>query len=676
MARIPDRREAGIERILLALARSGYWFGVRAVFPIRLGLFAIGVAAVLASACGRSLGEDVRFPADAGVIDVTKSPYFAHADGKTDDTEAIQQALLDHPNANRIIYLPNGVYRVSAPLRWPGGTNDESRQRATILQGQSRVGTVIRLMDYAPGFGPGGRGRAMLWMGTDPADRTRNAIRNLTVEIGIGNPSASGIALMANHQGGIRDVTVASRKKGDGMVGIDLSHAETIGPCLVKNVRVEGFEFGIRAENAVNSCTFEGIELAGQGTAGIRNSGQTLNIRGLRSTNAVPAIQNPDPSGSVTLVDAVLQAMPARRSFSAIVNRGFLFARGIAVPGHTNAIESRVESSINVPGPSVAEFHSHERMALFMAPPSSLSLPVEETPSVPWDPLDQWAGPQSNGGVPDDLLDDGVAIQQAIDSGATTVYLPNGSWRVNNTIEIRGAVRRIVGCEARIINGPLRSQPVFRVADGDSSVVVIERLDIESGKGPLVQNESGRTLVLSSCHNAGFVLGGKGSLFLEDVSGAAPVSIKGQKVWARQWNIECEGPKISNEGGMLWILGFKTEKAGTLITTTASGRTELLGALAVSSGSFKSSPMFVIRDAAASLVAGEVAFQSNPYSAVVRETRDGVTKTLERGTGIELGLAIRSGGSCLALYSGYDGTNSVPPPKPHRRIDDKIPVRP
>lgn len=663
-------------KILLARPRNGYWFRVRSEHPSRRPFAPVLLAAALAVLPVRSGAEDIRFPADAGVVDVTRPPYSAKGDGRTDDTEAIQQALLDHPNANCIVYLPNGVYRVSAPLRWPGGTNEETRQRATILQGQSRTGAVIRLMDYSPGFGPGGRGRPILWMGEDPANRHRNAIRNLTVETGIGNPSASGVALMANQQGGLRDVTFAAGRPNEGIVGVDISHAETIGPCLLKGVRVQGFEFGIRAANSVNSCTMEDIELVGQGTVGIRNSGQTLNIRRLRSTNAVPAVMNHDPTGAVTLLDSVLHGLPARRAYPAILNRGFLYARGISTPGVTNAIESRIESAVNLPGPSVAEFLSHERMALFMAPPSSLGLPVEETPTVPWDPLDQWAGPLAHGGTPGTGADASAAIQRAIDSGATTVYLPNGVWRVDKTVEIRGPVRRIVGCEAHIVNGGLGSRPVFRVIDGDSSVVVVERLEVENGAAPLVENASKRTLVVSSCLNAGFVLAGAGPLFVEDVSSGMPTVVRGQKVWARQWDVGCAGNKVSNEGGSLWVFGLRTDKPGTVLSTTAAGRTELLGSLTVSNPTFKDGPMFVIRDASATFVGGEVAFQGNPYNVIVRETRGSITRVLERGAASDPGMALRSGGVGLALYAGYDGNGAVPPPKPRRKIDDKIPVKP
>jgi hypothetical protein len=622
-------------------------------------------------AARRVQAESIQFPPDSGVVDVTRSPYFAKGDGRTDDTEAIQQAMYDHPNQNAIIYLPNGTYRLSAPLRWPGGTNEETRQRATILQGQSRTGTVVRLMDYAPGFGAGGRGQAMIWMGGDPAMRVRNALRNLTVHTGIGNPGASGVAVNANHQGGVRDVTIISGDKGDGPVGLDLTHAETIGPLLIQNVRVEGFDYGLRTAYSVNSCTIEHLELVKQGTAGIRNSGQTLNLRDLRSTNAVPALVNSDTVGAVTLVDAVLHGLPSRRPYSAIVNRGFLFARSVSTSGITNVIESRVAAVTNIPGPLITEFHSHPRLAMFPALPTSLNLPVEETPKVPDDPLSAWAGPQTHGGVAGDGQDDSSAIQQAIDSGATTVYLPRGNWQVNQTIELRGAVRRIVGCEALLINGSLGSRPIFKVVDGDSPVVVIERLEVQNPLGPLVENNSGRKLVLSSCHNAGALLTGKGPLFLEDVSSLQPWKIRGQSVWARQWDVEVEGPKIVNEGGTLWIFGLKTEKPGTVISTLAQGRTELLGALVVANGGIKEAPLFSLQDASGSFTASEVAFQGNPFATIVRETRAADVRKLDRNkTGPELGLPVRSGGVGLVLYAGHDGPESVPPPKPRRRNDD------
>src|SRR5690242_1532715 len=62
--------------------------------------------------------QEMTFPADAGVIDVTQPPYNARRDGRTDDTAAIQKALDDHPNQGAILFLPIGTYLVSDTLKW------------------------------------------------------------------------------------------------------------------------------------------------------------------------------------------------------------------------------------------------------------------------------------------------------------------------------------------------------------------------------------------------------------------------------------------------------------------------------------------------------------------------------------------------------------------------------
>jgi hypothetical protein len=53
--------------------------------------------------------------------------------------------------------------------------------------------------------------------------------------------------------------------------------------------------------------------------------------------------------------------------------------------------------------------------------------------------------------------------------------------------------------------------------------------------------------------------------------------LTGQTVWARQLNPERANPEVVNDGGRLWILGFKTEGKGTSFRTTNGGETEILG---------------------------------------------------------------------------------------------------
>lgn len=609
------------------------------------------------------LAEDIRFPDDAGVIDVTRAPYHAKGDGVTDDTLAIQQALIEHPNQNRIIYLPNGTYLLSSPLKWPVGTNEESSFRATILQGQSRTGAVLRLADFSPAFTGSSRDAFVLWMGESPASRERNAVRNLSIHTGTGNTVASGIAFMANRQGCIRDVTITAGGKGEGVAGIDIGHCDAIGPALIQNVRIEGFDYGIKAAFPQYSVTLEHVEIHNQRVAAIRNSGQTLTIRDFRSSNAVPAILSRDPASFITLLDANLDAIPIRRQAAAIQNRGFLFASHVNAPGWTNLIENRTVTNIVVDIQELDYFISHPRAALFNAPGEPLQLAIEETPDLPWDPLSQWASPLRFGGKPDDDVDDGPAIQKAIDSGATTVYLPNGSWRIVTPVEIRGPVRRIIGCEARIVNSGLGNNAAFKLVDGTAPVVRFERLSGSSAVDALIEHASSRRLVIASCADVRYIGSGSGDLFLEDVSSRSEWSIRNQKVWARQWCVERDGNKIVNRGGTVWILGLKTEKPGTVIRTLEGGKTELLGGFVMASGGPKSDPMFIIQDASASIVAGEVAFQGSPFRVIVSETRKGVNRILERGSpGIDAIISVHAGGSALPFYAGFDGPGAIPPP--------------
>ncbi|MFM8360374.1 MAG: glycosyl hydrolase family 28-related protein [Verrucomicrobiota bacterium] len=626
--------------------------------PVVLAILLASLARPWATASPRE------FPADAGLVDVTLPPYHARGDDLVDDTAAIQQALLDHPADNRIIYLPRGRYLINGTLRWPGAEAIEDRQRATILQGAGRDETVIQLADYAPGFDNAGRSRPLLWMGEAPSYHYRNAVRDLTLHTGTGNGGATGIRGAFNRQGGIRDVAIIAGGDGTGAVGLDLSHTEAIGPGLIRNLRVLGFEVGIRTGYPFHSLTIENLELSGQRTAGFRNSSQVCSVRGLRSTNQVSAIVNTDSAGFLVLLDSHLEGLPTRRPSPAILNRGYLYVRGLRTPGYTNAIENRATRITAPPGPDVPEFTSHEPLRMFPSPVRSLGLPVKDTPETPWDPPADWAGPQSFGGRANDNRDDTAAIQKAIDSGATTVYLPHGEWMVRGTIEVRGKVRRILGCEARILNEGLRDQPVFRLGPEGAPVVRIERLEVSPGLDTLVEQAAGRTLVLSSCYQAVARFTGPGEVFLEDVSSIRPWTFAGNHVWARQWNVEYEGTKVVNERGQLWAMGFRCEKAGTAIETRAGGRTELLGGLVVSSGGYKLDPMLRLQEASGSFVVAEDSPSSgNPFDILVREVRRGIQLSLPaKGIDPENPLPRRFGGVGLALYTGYDGPGAIPPP--------------
>lgn len=618
----------------------------------------IEVSTLLSSGLARATStgtENIVFPDDAGVINV-KTQFGAKGDGVNDDTAAIQAALNAYPNGNRIIYLPNGVYLVSDRLSWSPGNVGGDEYKRIILQGQSQQGTTIKLKDRAPGFTNPSTPKSVIYTGPKPAQRFRNSIRNLTVNTGVGNAGAIAIQFNASNQGTVRDVTIRSGD-GQGINGLDMSFTDEIGPLLIKNVTVRGFQYGIRTGYTVNSQTFENVTLENQSVYGFYNAGQVVNIRGLTSTNGVTAVYN--AGGRMTLIDSSLTGTGAAASKPAI-KTDFpltLLVRNIKTSGYQVAIQNANTTQIR---PNINEFVAGGVTSQFPSPGRTLNLPIRETPDVPWDypTKTPWANVVSFGAIPNDGKDDTPAIQAAIDSGRTTVYFPNGNYDLRGTVLVRNNVRRVIGTEANVIVGSESNptKPGFKLVDGSSPVVVFERFGSGYYSNPTFENASARTIVIRHCLNVSGKMTGSGDVFLEDVV-SNPFSnwtFNQQNIWARQFNVENQGTHILNNGGNLWILGLKTERGGTLIHTKAGGKTEVLGGFAYTTtaapNGLQNDPMFINNESSISISLAEINYGGGPnYTTYVRETRNGVTRNLSRNN-----LPNYMGsGKQIPLYVGY-----------------------
>ena len=597
--------------------------------------------------------ENIVFPPDAGVLNV-KTQYGAKGDGVTDDTAAIQAALNAYPNGQRIIYLPNGTYLVSETLSWPAGTPGTGNEyKNTILQGQSQQGAIIKLKTRAAGFTDLQKPKAVIFTGPAPAQRFSNSIRNLTLDTGTENPGVIGIQFNASNQGSMRQVTIRSGD-GQGLNGLDMNFTDEIGPLLVKGVTVIGFQYGIRTGFTVNSQTFENIKLQNQSGYGFYNAGQVINIRGLTSNNASTAIYN--AGGRMTVIDSALDGIGSASSKPAIKSDSpiELIVRNTTTSGYQSAIQN---ANATLVGPNVSEFVSGSVISQFLSLSRTLNLPIKETPDVPWDNPNTtpWANVFSYGAIPNDGKDDTAAIQAAIDSGKTTVYLPVGNYNLQKTVLIRNNVRRIIGTEANV-EVPDSVNPGFKVMDGANPVVVFERIGSGYNSTPTLVNASSRTLVIRDAINVSGNMTGPGDVFIENVVSNPFQSwtFNKQNVWARQFNVENADTHITNNGGNLWILGLKTERGGTLIDTRGGGKTELVGGLAYTTtagpdGS-QNYPMFINNESSISVTLGEINYGGGlNYSTYVREIRGGVVHDL---SGRNLPDYVGSGKQ-IPLYTGY-----------------------
>ena len=612
----------------------------------------------------------VEFPMGSKIVNVTKDPYFAKGDGKNDDTEAIQKALNDHPDGDYIIYLPHGIYKITDALVWPTTKKQESSSRRTILQGQSMGGTIIQLADSTYGFDNPDFPKALIFTGEGPSPKYRNAIRDLTLRTGKANPGAIGIQFNASNQGTINNVKVYSGDSS-GVYGIDLGFTEGIGPLLLKNVEVRGFDIGVYAKGENGVATLEHVTLGGQRKYGLENENMNLSVRALRFKGYTPAVFNHGESAIMSLVDGQLEFDNDKKKVkptTAIVNESHLFARSMKVSRYKTMIQSKKKgyNEEMIQG-EIIEFATQETHQLCHSPKQSMRLAVAETPNYPEQKADNWItiagdyGGKSNTGA-----DDSKAIQEAIDDGAETLYFPpGGRWTINRDIYIRNRVRRILGIEGRI-----DGKGKFIIESGAFGELTIERFS-EFGSGIILKSK--RNLLLKNMMVRALEtdeLGG-GDIYLEDVT-IGTIQLNYQKLWGRQVTMmgDTKGPKITNNGGDVWILGLTAKKGNTILQNFNKANAELIGVEIVASDKAKDRPMFINDNSGLSITGlRETLTRGNAYQKIVEESRQASAIKSLYSTDL---LKTPNGGTLLPLFVGYapkQGANEKPVAKiPHEML--------
>ena len=582
-------------------------------------------------------------PDAAGTINVKLPPYSAAGDGITDDTASIQKAIDDWQGTGRIIVLPAGTYLVSKPLRYKPGKGHGYNN----FRGAGRKKTTIRLKDRA--FTDPAQPQPVLSLGFNGqpdgkgvhADWFNNNVSDFTIDTGLGNTGAIALQYYSNNVGAVRDVALVSRD-AKGVIGLDLGYADQNGPCLAQGIQIDGFATGVRSGATVNSQTAEHITVWNCSKAGWENSGQCLSIRGLKVTGTGAGFVS--KFGVVALIDSEFVGIGDSARLPAVSNGETLFARNIKTQGFKLAIDNlrlKDNPTPSANGPNVPEWVSTPPLTLFrVEKPQSLNLLIHDTPQVEWDDPATWANVRAFRDLADP--DDSASLQRAIDSGATTVYLPAGGvYYFGMPVELRGKVRRIA-CMHAHIHG-VKGDAVWRVGNQGPEVLVIQdghgQLTIEHGAAK-------RTLVVKNGQGIGGRLFGEGDVHLDNV--VADWNFEKGRAWARQFNNEREGTHVVNAGATLWILGYKTERGGTLIATSNRGSTEVLGGLSYTTTKGKLAPMFTSVDSRVSVVMGEVCYTGDPFARLFEQKRGRENKILDR-KGVPLRPAFLQGGQ-LPLF--------------------------
>lgn len=539
---------------------------------------AVGLSA-FAAAAAPAAGAEHPWPDDIGGVFNVKE-YGAVGDGVADDTAAIQAALqaaadLGRPHGDfSVVYLPDGEYKVSDTLSW---------RNYRTLQGQSREGTVIRLADGAEGFG-GEKPKPVVRCLFNNNESIGNHVRDLTIDVGVGNPGAIGIRYNAHNQGIMEQVTIrSSDPEGAGRIGLDLSETE-FGPGMIAHTRIEGFDTGIKTPGQPSHAVLHHIELRGQNVVGIQNH-LPVSIHVLRSENAVPAIINRGPIAQLVLLDAELTGGdPAE---PAIRNQGSAYLRSVSSEGYAGVLEDKGELH------GASELDHHVSGTTVGPAGDHLNLPVPEFPEIFKEPASKWVkvGPPRNG-------DHTQAIQDAIDSGAETVYFEfRKTYHIRDTIVVRGNVKRLVSLHANI-SADHRTwpadKPLMRIEGNGKDPVTIESLGILAyprDQQVCLELANAGPVFLRSARGMGYLHNtpeATGDVFMDEVL-FRMVFKHPQKVWIRQLNAENnpystrqkEGVAhylvAEGEGTDVWVLGQKTESPAVHAEAHDGARVEVLG---------------------------------------------------------------------------------------------------
>lgn len=585
--------------------------------------------------------EETLLPRGTGYVCV-KEHFGAVGNGVVDDTAAFRKAFEELGNkvplAFNTLYVPPGTYRITDTIRF---------NRFFCLQGAGREKTIFKLDDRASGYadkekpkpflvGSSSAGLPGSYKGVNGSSIGLYAY-DFTVDTGSGNPGAVGFEFHANNTGCARRITIRSGD-GEGYMALGLMH-KCVGPALIEDVELIGFDYGTRMNYQEYSMTFENIRLRRQNIAGIEVLGNILAARKIDSVNSVPALVGRGENSMLTILDSSLTG--GADGASAILAEGALFCRNVKTEGYGNAIhekwmegekENMTEKTRSVKGLSIAEHVSQDRVlnprpgGAPAGATGSLNLPIEETPRTDWGQPRDWTSIYAfeSKKAGDDW---GPAIQAALDSGAKTVYFPQGGYAVKTPFVVRGEVQRLFGMRSAIRwhkDAPqgTAKEPVMRFETADASrAVTIERLEIS---GTL--HSGAATLVVLDGDVAPFTNApGCGKLFLENTVSTQYHFSHPQRVWARQWNVEEHGagPCITSKGATIWALGFKTEYDSSKLWASDGAKTEILGAFIYPIGKIpKDRPIFKNTDSEMSLVYGTSVYQAN-HGVHIIDTKKG-----------------------------------------------------
>lgn len=498
---------------VLELSRLGPAMQNRYVNPLaRIGLsipLALFFHSVSVAADGPADSSALR---DVGVLSVLE--HGATPNDESDDTAAIQAAMIAARDKGMTTFIPPGTYRISDTLKCSQQTSHVDgkwrieRRLPCTLTGSTKGESILKLASGAAGFDDPKTPKPLIWIWAEPYQGP---------DVGSDDPDHQEPGISFNQV--VKDLTIDIRTPhNSGAVGI--RHAGSQG-CTIEGIRilaegafagfydspgqgggvynsvVEGARYGVFATKPARYPLFVGCRFLDQQDEAIHWEGHTLmslvgfHIRKKTDTPPIRLVERgPKPSRGLALIDGVIEAAGQ----TAVDNRArkALTLNNVYVRGTKDIVSVNKQERLQAQEgwTKVSQYvftgkgyvsllgdRVHPEGYVIAAASQSAAPSVDELiephlwgSSFPSFEDTDMANVRAYGAIPDDDKDDTAAIKKAL-SSKRSVLLPKGVYLISDTI-VLGADNHLfgVGKTASV----LRENPAWNASPGTPMLTTVD----------------------------------------------------------------------------------------------------------------------------------------------------------------------------------------------------------